>query len=82
MDKQTCAALLNMLGFDSYNVNYTEFLEGSYYSIPEFRYIFLLKTKSRTRKVGSVVNNNFDIVKQFNTYDEMVAYARELNEKN
>lgn len=76
VDKQTCAALLNMLGFDSYNMHFAEYANST---INSHKTTFLLKSVHRN-KVGSVVNITLNQT-YFKTYDDMITFARQLHTK-
>lgn len=78
MDKQTCAALLNMLGFDSYDITFNEWVNDTKLYNSSNPNIFLLKTNS-TNFVGSVVNTT-SLETTFKTYDAIIIFARQINE--
>ena len=79
MDKQTCAALLNMLGFDSYDMTFEEFsVEFTFTNNINLTNVFLLKDTAPD-KVGSVINVLFSTV-SFKSYEQMINFARTINE--
>jgi len=85
MDKQTCAALLNMLGFDAYDMTYNEWITNMAIRKQELKTnltkpTFLLKTDI-TIYAGSLVKNTPKQI-MFTSYDEMINHARQINEKN
>lgn len=81
MDKQTCAALLNILGFNSYNMNFEEFSNCLFISfiLKKENIQFLLKSK-HCSYMGSIVDYRFNQI-HFKSYDTMIEHARIIHAK-
>lgn len=78
MDKQTCIALLNLLGFTSYDITYNEWLTDFKLQAKRADNLFLLKSIIVGR-VGSIVNGML-IEHTFQSYNTMIKFAREIHE--